>query len=81
VLGLMMLVQFLESYLITPLIQKRAVSIAPVLLISAQLLMGTAAGILGVLVATPFTVMVVVLVQLLYVEDMLGDRDVEVLGE
>lgn len=81
VLGLMMLVQFLESYLITPLIQKRAVSIAPVLLISAQLLMGTAAGILGILVATPFTVMLVVLIQLLYVEDMLGDKDVAVLGE
>ena len=79
--GLMMLVQFLESYLITPLIQKRAVSIPPVLLISAQLLMGTAAGVLGVLVATPFTVMVVVLIQMLYVEDVLGDQAVAVLGE
>lgn len=80
VLVLMMLIQFMETYLLTPLIQKRVVSLAPVLLISAQLLMGTAAGILGVIVATPLTVMLVVLVQMLYVEDGLDDQ-VEVLGE
>jgi predicted PurR-regulated permease PerM len=75
------LYSFWNPILITPLIQKRAVSIPPVLLISAQLLMGTAAGVLGVLVATPFTVMVVVLIQMLYVEDVLGDQAVAVLGE
>ena len=73
-------VQFLESYLITPLIQEQAVSIPPALLISAQVIAGVLAGILGVLLATPMAVALVVVVQMLYVEDMLGDR-LEVLGE
>ena len=73
-------VQFLESYLITPLIQERAVSIPPALLISAQVIAGVLAGVLGVLLATPMAVVLVVIVQMLYVEDTLGDR-VEVLGK
>lgn len=67
-------VQFLESYFITPLIQKRAVSIPPALLISAQVVMGVLAGVVGVLVATPLAVTIIVLVQMLYLEDALGER-------
>lgn len=73
-------VQFCESYLITPLIQERAVSIPPALLISAQVVAGVLAGILGVLLATPLTVAIVIAVQKLYVEDVVGE-DVEALGE
>lgn len=73
-------VQFLESYLITPLIQERAVSIPPALLVSAQVVAGVLAGVLGVLLATPLAVTVTVAVQMFYVEDVLGDP-VEVLGE
>ena len=67
-------VQFLETYFITPLIQKRAVSIPPALLISSQVVMGVLAGVVGVLVATPLAVTAVVLVQMLYLEDRLGER-------
>lgn len=73
-------VQFCESYLITPLIQERAVSIPPALLISAQVVAGVLAGLLGVLLATPMTVALVVVVQKLYIEDVVGE-DVEALGE
>ncbi len=72
-------VQLLESYLITPLIQKRAVELPPALLITAQVLVGVLAGILGVIVATPLTVAVIIIVQMLYVEDILGDN-VKVMG-
>jgi predicted PurR-regulated permease PerM len=72
-------VQFLESYLITPLIQEQTVSIPPALLISAQVAAGVLAGILGVLLATPLAVAITVAVQMLYVEDVLGES-VEVLG-
>ena len=71
--------QFVESYLITPLIQRRAVYLAPALLIAAQVLMGVLFGILGVFLATPLTVAIVVAVQMLYVESVLGD-EVTVLG-
>jgi predicted PurR-regulated permease PerM len=72
-------VQLVESYLITPLIQQHVVSMAPALLISAQVLLGMAGGVLGVLLATPLAVVSVVLLQTLYVQDVLGE-DVEVMG-
>ena len=73
-------VQAVESYLITPLIQQHAVSIPPALLITAQILLGLWAGVLGLLMATPLTVVVLVAIQMLYVEDVLGD-EVEVMGD
>jgi predicted PurR-regulated permease PerM len=73
-------VQLLESYLITPLIQERAVSIPPAVLISAQVIMGILAGAIGVLMATPLAVVLIVLVQMLYLADVLGDP-VSTLGE
>jgi len=72
-------VQIVESYLVTPLIQQRAISMPPALLIAAQVVMGALAGFVGVAVATPLVVVVIVLVQMLYVEDVLGD-EVEVMG-
>lgn len=79
VFGLYILVQFLESYLITPLIQQKTVDLPPVVLLTAQFLLGSAGGALGVLVATPLAVALMVLVQTLYVEDAIGD-EVHVLG-
>lgn len=72
-------VQFLEGNFVTPLIQVRAVSLPPAVLLSAQVLMGVLFGLLGVLLATPFTVALIVMVQMLYIRDALGDR-VAVLG-
>jgi predicted PurR-regulated permease PerM len=73
-------VQLLENYLITPLIQQRAVSIAPALLITVQILMAVLFGAVGVFLATPLAVTVIVIIQMLYIEDVLGDK-VKVLGE
>lgn len=73
-------VQILESNLITPLIQEQTVSLAPAVLIGAQLLMGVLVGVVGVFIATPLAVVCIVLVQMLYVEDVL-DEAVTPLGE
>lgn len=67
-------IQTVESYLITPLIQRRVVTLAPALLLTAQLALGLTLGVLGLLLATPLAVVLLVLVQMLYVEDVLGDR-------
>ena len=74
-------VQMLESYLVLPLVQLRTVWLPPVLSILAVVLMGVLAGMVGVLVAAPLCVALMVLVKMLYVEDWLGDRDIEVPGE
>jgi predicted PurR-regulated permease PerM len=64
-------VQFLESYILSPLIQQRAVSIPPALLISAQVFLPILFGLPGLLLATPLTVLLLVLVRRLYVENVL----------
>lgn len=67
-------VQQFESYLITPMVQQIAVSMPPALLIVGQIVFGFAGGLAGVMLATPLLLVVIVLVQMLYVEDVLGDE-------
>lgn len=68
--------QLLESYVITPLIQKQQVSLPPALLISFQAIMGVLFGFLGAIIASPFLAAVKVIVQELYVKDYLeGNTD------
>jgi predicted PurR-regulated permease PerM len=66
-------VQMMESYILAPLIQHRAVHLAPAAILFAQVLMGAIVGALGVAVATPLAAAVMVAVGMLYVEDALGD--------
>ena len=53
VVGLYVIIQFLESYLLTPLIQARAVSMPPAVVILNQLVFGAVFGLLGLALATP----------------------------
>jgi predicted PurR-regulated permease PerM len=71
---LYVVIQTIESYLITPLIQKRAVSLPPVLTLSSQVVLGSTLGLLGLILATPLTAAALVLVKLIYVENVLGDN-------
>ncbi|MGI8495446.1 MAG: AI-2E family transporter [Pyrinomonadaceae bacterium] len=77
---LFFLIQNLEGFVLTPLIQQKAVSLPPVLIIAAQLLMGVLFGFSGVLLAVPITAVIFILVKMVYVEDILGNN-VEVKGE
>ncbi|MGI9035918.1 MAG: AI-2E family transporter [Pyrinomonadaceae bacterium] len=73
-------VQNIDGFVTTPLVQQRAVSIPPVLIIAAQLLLAVLFGFLGLLLAVPIVAVVFVAVKMIYVEDVL-DRRVEVKGE
>lgn len=53
VAGLYLVVQLLESYVLTPLIQSRAVSLPPAVVILSQLVFGAMFGVLGLALATP----------------------------
>ena len=70
---LYIVVQTIESYFVTPLIQRRTVDMPPALLLAVQLFLGVSVGILGLLLSGPLTVVLMALVQLLYLEDILGD--------
>ena len=61
-------VQQLEGNLFQPLIQERAVSIPPALLVLSLVAFGTLFGLLGLLVATPLLAIIIVLVRELYVK-------------
>ncbi|UGQ48676.1 AI-2E family transporter [Massilia endophytica] len=66
-------IQLVEGYLLSPLIEKRTVSLPPALTIVMQLLFGALFGMAGVALATPLTAVLAVLVSMLYVQDVLGD--------
>ncbi len=76
VAGLYFAIQLIENNLLTPLIQQRAVSLPPVLLIFAQLWLGLAFGMLGLLFAAPVAVLAMIAVQKLYIEDTLREEPV-----
>ena len=67
-------IQSVESYALTPLIQHRAVYLPPALTLLSQVVLGVTAGPLGIIVATPLAATMLVAVNMLYVEDVLGDR-------
>lgn len=64
----------IEGYLLAPLIQRQAVSIAPAFLLSAQVLGGAVAGMLGVALATPISLVIAVTIQLGYVQNVIGEE-------
>ncbi len=78
VLILFIIVQLIESNLITPMIERETVELPPALTIIAQLALGVLIGGLGLVLATPLLAVIMVLVQMVYIQDVLGDKDTEV---
>src|SRR5690606_16277348 len=62
------------GYVFTPLVDRRSVELPPVVTIAAQLLLGVLFGFIGLLVASPLTATFLIVVKMLYVEDILGDE-------
>jgi predicted PurR-regulated permease PerM len=60
VVGLYAVIQFLESNVLTPLIQSRAVSMPPAVVILSQLVLGALFGLLGLALATPLVAAAVI---------------------
>lgn len=68
------LVQQLESNLITPLVQRWAVELPPVVALLSIVACGLLFGVLGIVFATPMAVVVMAMVRHLYVEDTLENK-------
>lgn len=71
IIALYVAVQTVESYIFYPLIQKRMVSLPPALILSVQFLMGVTLGTFALALATPLAAAVLVIVKMLYVQDVL----------
>lgn len=69
-----LVVQQLEGNVLTPLMQKWAVQLPPVVAVLSIVACGLLFGLMGVLLATPLAVVVMALVRHLYVEDTLENH-------
>ena len=67
-------IQSLEGYILTPLLDKRFVSVPPALLLFGQVLLGILVGLAGILFASPLIAVLLVIVQELYIKDWLEAR-------
>ena len=66
-------IQILEANVITPLVQKKAISLPPAFVLGSELLMGLLLGGAGLAFATPLAAVILVLVNMLYIQDVLGE--------
>lgn len=62
------MIQNIEGEFLTPLIQQKMVKLLPAAIIFFQILMTIIAGGIGIVLATPLLVVVMVLIQRLYVK-------------
>ena len=68
-------IQAVEGYVLTPLIDRTTVKLPPALTLTAMVVAALLFGWLGLLLAAPAAAALMVLVQMVYVEDILGERD------
>jgi predicted PurR-regulated permease PerM len=66
-------VQVLEANVITPLVQRKAISLPPAFVLGSELVMGLLLGGAGLAFATPLVAVILVLVNMLYIQDVLGE--------
>jgi predicted PurR-regulated permease PerM len=67
-------VQILEANVITPLVQHKAISLPPAFVLGSELVMGLLLGGAGLAFATPLAAVILVLVNMLYIQDTLAER-------
>jgi len=67
-------IQVVETYLLTPWLAHKTADLPPALTLVTQILLGVLFGGMGVIMAAPVTAAGMVLVRMVYVEDVLGDR-------
>jgi predicted PurR-regulated permease PerM len=73
VILLYVIIQLLEGWVITPFFQQRTVELPPALIVVSQVVFALLLGPIGLLLATPILAATIVLIRMVYVEDMLGD--------
>ena len=67
-------IQNVEGSIIVPMIQHKAVNLAPALLIAVQVLLSLLFGLVGLILAAPLTVVAMISVQKLWIEHTLGEK-------
>jgi predicted PurR-regulated permease PerM len=79
-LAVLLVIQQTESNLLAPLVERRAVSLPPVLILIGTIALSLLFGVLGLIFAAPLLVVLMVWTKMLYMQDAL-DENVRVPGE
>ncbi len=69
-------VQLIESNIVTPIIERNTIELPPAVTIVFQLALAVMVGAMGLILATPLLAVIMVVVQLVYIQDVLGDASV-----
>jgi predicted PurR-regulated permease PerM len=67
-------VSFVQSQVVTPLLVQESIQLPPVLVLLGQIVAGAFLGFLGIMLAVPIMAIIMVLVQEIYIKDILGDK-------
>jgi len=67
-------VSFIQGQILGPLITAETVDVPPVLILLGQIVVAGFFGVLGIVMAVPIIAIAMVLVQEVYIKDILGDR-------
>jgi predicted PurR-regulated permease PerM len=71
VVAIYWLAHALDDFLVIPIAERRVVRLPPALTIAAQVVLGLASGVLGIMMAAPFVAVATVLLRRLVVEDVI----------
>lgn len=75
-IGVYLVVQIVDGYVIVPMVAKRSVDLAPALVLAAQLLFGVLFGIVGLMLADPIVAMIKVALERRSEQNARQDQDV-----
>jgi predicted PurR-regulated permease PerM len=67
--------QLIESNVVTPIIERETIELPPAVTIVFQLAIAVLVGGVGLVLATPMLAVILVIVQMVYIQDVLGDKE------
>lgn len=67
-------ISFFQSQVFSPILFAESLNLPPVLVLLGQIICGALFGFMGILLAVPITAILMVLIQEVYIKDILGDR-------
>lgn len=69
-------ISFVQSQVVAPILANESMNVPPVMILVGQIVFGVFFGFWGIMLAVPFTAILLGLVDEIYVRDVLGDRPV-----
>lgn len=74
---IVIIASFVQANIVGPILASEAMHLPPVLVLVGQIIFGVFFGFLGLMLAVPLTAITVVLVEEIYIKDVLGDNTQE----